>query len=118
VLEGNTRHDPPQLLNMTAIERSDRLKEDLRLRLIKREVQRQDERNREHQKCCAKPIGKLEACIADAERAIEGEQERHRQTMDELEAARTAAKDQLGELMRPLAADETSEQRLEAVMGS
>ena len=75
----------------------------------------QAERNREHERRCSKQIARLEGAIAEAESKRDAEQQRHRETVAELNAALAEAKDKLGELTRPLPADETTEDRLRSL---
>ena len=75
----------------------------------------QAERNREHERRCAKQIAKLEGAIVEAESKRDAEQQRHHKTMAELDAALSGARDKLGELTRPLAPDETTDDRLRSL---
>ena len=76
----------------------------------------QTERNQAHERRCAKYVAKLEGAIAEAESKRDVEQERHSEAMAELNAELSDCRDKLAELSRSLAADETTEQRLEKVM--
>lgn len=72
----------------------------------------QSERNRDHERRCAKLIKQLEDGIAEAESERAAEQERHHTKLAELNAALSEARDKLGELVRSLPPTESTEQRL------
>ena len=91
-------------------------KEALRLLRIRKDGEAQAERNRAHEKHCAKQIKALEQQVSDIEGRQQAERERHREALDELGQAHLEASEKLAELNRSLPPDETSEQRLERVM--
>jgi len=94
-----------------------RRREAVRLLRIRKAAEEQDRRNKEHEKRCAKQIKALEDRIADTEAKRDTEEDRHREAMAVLRGEHTELKDKLGALVRGLEPDETSEQRLKAVIG-
>jgi hypothetical protein len=97
--------------------RQDKRKDALRLLRNRLKAERLDKATEEHLKSCARQIKALEAQVSDIEGRQQAETERHRQAMDELNAEHTSAATKLGDLNKTLTPDETSEQRLQAVMG-
>jgi hypothetical protein len=89
-----------------------RRREDLRLLRIAKDGKRQAERNREHEKRCARHVKVLEGRIADLEGRARAERERHREALAELGRAHLEASEKLAELNRSLAPDESTEDRL------
>jgi hypothetical protein len=104
-------------VNEESLARQNRLREQLRLLRNRLAAERLDKRTEEHTKRCGRQIKALEAQVSDIEGRQQAETERHRHAMDELNAEHTSAATKLGDLTRTLTPDETSEQRLQAVMG-
>jgi hypothetical protein len=115
-LERQFTVDPSRFRGSVESREQHERKEALRLLRIRKDGEAQAERNRAHEKHCAKQIKALEQRISDIEARQQAAQERHRQAMGELEAEHTELTEKLGALNASLKPDETTEQRLKAVM--
>ncbi len=93
-----------------------RRKEALRLLRIRKAAEEQDQRDKEYQKQALPHVAKIETLIADIQVRISTEEGRHAEAMAELGSEHRALSEKLTALVLSLRADETTEQRLEAVM--
>jgi hypothetical protein len=92
-----------------------RRREALRLLRTDKDAKRQSERNREHEKRCARQSKVLEGRIADLEARARAEKERHREAVAEGGRAHLEASEKLAALNRSLAPDESTEDRLRSL---
>jgi hypothetical protein len=114
-VEGRQDPRPPDMRKKLETRQENQLKEDLRLRLNQREVEVQDQRDKEHEKRAAKMTANLEAQIAEAEAQRSAMVERHRTALAELDAGLEGLRHKHQGLIRSLPPEESTEDRLRAL---
>ena len=98
-------------LSEEQIQKRDRALHALHDHRVRQAAAKEDERNRAHEKRCAKTIGELESAIAEIEAERTRLLERHRQERAEVDGRLDVQRSKLSGLITALAPGETSEQR-------
>jgi hypothetical protein len=113
---GNAQRQPESYRRVESREQYQR-KENLRLLRLKKDTDRETARNFEHEKRCAKQISRLEKGVEETDAALAAEDQRHAEARADLAASRAELEGKREALTRALGPNETSEQRLEVVVG-